>query len=84
VTRTLGLGLAGAGRFGAVLAAAVTDLLGLQLQTVGDRLQLQAGQVGDRRGEERAEPAGAGQAKSEGACHVWSSRATPILESAMP
>ena len=51
---------------------------------VGHHLHLQAGQVGDRRGEERAEPAGAGQAESEGARHVWSSRATPILESAMP
>ena len=36
MTRTLGLGLAGAGRFGAFLAAAVADLPGLQVQAVAD------------------------------------------------
>jgi predicted dehydrogenase len=42
VTRTLGLGLAGAGRFGAFLAAAVADLPGLEVQAVADSDQARA------------------------------------------
>jgi predicted dehydrogenase len=42
VTRTLGLGLAGAGRFGAFLAAAVSDLPGLQVRAVADPEQERA------------------------------------------
>ena len=36
MTPTLGLGLAGAGRFGAFLAAAVADLPGLRVQAVAE------------------------------------------------
>ena len=48
MTRTLGLGLAGAGRFGAFLAAAVADLPGLQVQAVADPDQARATELRGR------------------------------------
>ena len=50
MTRTLGLGLAGAGRFGAFLAAAVADLPGLQVQVVADPDQARATELATAHG----------------------------------
>ena len=55
MTPTLGLGLAGAGRFGAFLAAAVADLPGLQVQAVADPDQARATELAAAHGA-RATP----------------------------
>ena len=51
---------------------------------VGHRAHLQSREVGHGAGQEGGEASRAHDPEPDGARHVWSSLATPILESAMP